>query len=187
MGMSLLHYAAMNRKPRNTEMLEFLLQKGAEVNAIASDNTTPLDYAASTGMNRSESLIKHNFIRPKRILWFLGNMEMVRLLLDAGAAVNVNFKDSNGDTAIMYAAYGTGGGNVDFQTALFLQPRKQINNSVIQRTNFRLIWFQNQYFFQFSFNRSPKSLSNFNKEQCWCKYRKWPWRNAALLRCSFWR
>lgn len=40
---------------------------------------------------------------------------MVRLLLDAGAAVNVNFKDSNGDTAIMYAAYGTGGGNVEFQ------------------------------------------------------------------------
>lgn len=68
MGMSLLHYAAMNRKPRNTEMLEILLQKGADVNAIASDNTTPLDYAASTGMNSGESLIKHNFIRPKKVL-----------------------------------------------------------------------------------------------------------------------
>lgn len=36
---------------------------------------------------------------------------MVRMLLDAGAGVNVNFKDSAGDTPIMYAAYGTGEGN----------------------------------------------------------------------------
>lgn len=33
---------------------------------------------------------------------------MVRLLLDAGALFNVNLKDSNGDTPLMYAAYGTG-------------------------------------------------------------------------------
>lgn len=36
---------------------------------------------------------------------------MVQLLLDSGAGNNVNLKDSVGDTAIMYAAYGKGAGN----------------------------------------------------------------------------
>lgn len=51
MGMSLLHFAAMNRKPKNTEILKMLLQKDINVNSIAKDNTTALDYAASTGWN----------------------------------------------------------------------------------------------------------------------------------------
>lgn len=51
MGMSLVHFAAMNRKPKNTDILRTLIQKDADVNAIANDNTTPLDYACSTGMN----------------------------------------------------------------------------------------------------------------------------------------
>lgn len=41
---------------------------------------------------------------------------MVELLLDSGAGVNVNLRDSTGDTSIMYAAYGTGEGNIDFGT-----------------------------------------------------------------------
>lgn len=49
--MSVLHYACMNRKPKNTEMLKILLQKEANVNSIASDNTTPLHFACATGMN----------------------------------------------------------------------------------------------------------------------------------------
>lgn len=51
MGMSLLHFAAMNRKSKNTEILKILIQKKIGVNLIAKDNTTPLDYAASTGFN----------------------------------------------------------------------------------------------------------------------------------------
>lgn len=51
MGMSLLHFAAMNKKPNNIEVLRILLEKGANVNSIARDNTTPLDYAATTGPN----------------------------------------------------------------------------------------------------------------------------------------
>ncbi len=35
---------------------------------------------------------------------------MVQLLLDSVAGVNVNFKDSTGDTPIMYATYGAGEG-----------------------------------------------------------------------------
>lgn len=50
MGMSLLHFAAMNRKPNNTAILSTLLERNADVNAIARDNTTALDFAASTGM-----------------------------------------------------------------------------------------------------------------------------------------
>lgn len=96
MGMSLLHFAAMNKKPNNTEILRTLIQKGANVNAIAKDNTTPLDFAASTG-----------------------NPNMVQLLLDSGAGYNINLKDSTGDTPIMYAAQGTGESNHDFQRFRF--------------------------------------------------------------------
>lgn len=49
MGMSLLHFAAMNKKSNNIEVLKILLEKGSNVNSIARDNTTPLDYAATTG------------------------------------------------------------------------------------------------------------------------------------------
>lgn len=51
LGMNVLHFAAMNRKPKNTEMLQILLEKEADVNAIASDNTTALDYASATGIS----------------------------------------------------------------------------------------------------------------------------------------
>lgn len=62
MGMSVLHYVAMNRKNRNTEMLRFLLEKNTNVNAIASDNTTPLQFASATGENIiSQSLISFFF------------------------------------------------------------------------------------------------------------------------------
>lgn len=53
MGMSLLHFAAMNKKSNNIEAIKILLQKGANVNSIARDTTTPLDYAATTGMRTS--------------------------------------------------------------------------------------------------------------------------------------
>lgn len=49
MGMTLLHFAAMNKKPNNVEILKILLQKSPNVNSIARDNTIPLDYAATTG------------------------------------------------------------------------------------------------------------------------------------------
>lgn len=35
---------------------------------------------------------------------------MVAMLLDSGADTNVNLKDSAGDSALIYAAYGTGEG-----------------------------------------------------------------------------
>lgn len=44
----------------------------------------------------------------------VGNPEMVRLLLDGGAGASVNFKDSIGDTSIIYAAYGMGEGKHKF-------------------------------------------------------------------------
>lgn len=49
MGMSLLHFAAMNKKSNNADILKMLLQKNPNVNSIARDNTTPLDFAATTG------------------------------------------------------------------------------------------------------------------------------------------
>lgn len=40
-----------------------------------------------------------------------GNPNMVQLLLDSDSSVNVNLRDSTGDTPIMYAAYGVGEGS----------------------------------------------------------------------------
>lgn len=49
MGMSLLHFAAMNRNPNNAEMLRILLKKDIMINSIADDKTIPLHYACATG------------------------------------------------------------------------------------------------------------------------------------------
>ncbi|XP_037029495.1 ankyrin-1-like [Bradysia coprophila] len=104
MGMSLLHYSAMNKQQNNTEILRILLRKGVTVNAVARDHTTPLVYAATTG-----------------------NPDMVQLLLDSGAGVNVNLRDSTGDTPIMYAAYGSGEDRLKvFQ--LLLKKNADVNN-----------------------------------------------------------
>lgn len=35
---------------------------------------------------------------------------MVQLLLDSGANANINLKDSQGDTPLMYASFGLGRG-----------------------------------------------------------------------------
>lgn len=50
MGMSLLHFATMNRNPNNTEILIILLKRNADINWIADDNSTPLHYACATGL-----------------------------------------------------------------------------------------------------------------------------------------
>lgn len=59
MGMSLLHFAAMNRNPNNTEMLTMLLKRNIDVNSIADDMTSPLHYACATGLHFNASFSLH--------------------------------------------------------------------------------------------------------------------------------
>lgn len=113
MGMSVLHFAAMNRKPNNTEMIKILLENDINVNSIASDNTIPLDYACATGININSIVDLNTYYFDQKLL-SPGNPEMIQLLLDFGAGVYVNLKDSAGDTPIIYAAYGTGEGSQEF-------------------------------------------------------------------------
>jgi ankyrin repeat protein len=60
------------------EAVEFLLDRGADINEAGNFDHTPLMMAS-----------------------FYGNTEMVRLLLERGA--DVNFRDANGDTALSFA------------------------------------------------------------------------------------
>lgn len=112
MGMSLLHFATMNKSPNNCEIIRILLKKDMDVNLIADDKTTPLHYACATGFHFSSTFIHYVCFyilnQLKRIV--LGNPEMVQLLLDAGAKTNINLKDSQGDTPLMYATFGLGRG-----------------------------------------------------------------------------
>ena len=64
-----------------TEMINLLLELGADIEAKNYDGNTALMYAA-----------------------FWGKTEMVNLLLKRGA--NIEAKNDNGNTALMYAAYG---------------------------------------------------------------------------------
>lgn len=99
-------------------MLEILLKKNIDVNSIADDNTSPLHYACATGLIFFSNLswIQTVYILNRsKIIIVLGNPKMVQLLLDNGAGVNTNLKDSIGETPLMYAAHGTGKGNQEFQ------------------------------------------------------------------------
>lgn len=109
MGMSLLHFTAMNRNPNNVEMLRILLRKDMSVNSIADDKTSPLHYSCATG-----------------------NPDMVQLLLNSGADVNVNLKDSVGETPIIYAAYASTKGDreswkCDIIVSIFSETNKNWN------------------------------------------------------------
>lgn len=73
MGMSLLHFAAMNKQQNNTEILRILLRKGVAVNAVARDHTTPLDYAATTGGYENILQYVYRQLLPEMTLSILGN------------------------------------------------------------------------------------------------------------------
>lgn len=116
MGMNLLHFAAMNKNPKNCKIIDILLKKGMDVNSKADDKTTPLHYACATGLRFSSisvfqiySLCFYISNRLKSV--FLGNPDMVKMLLEKGASENINLKDSVGDTPLMYATFGAAQGN----------------------------------------------------------------------------
>nr|WP_223158783.1 ankyrin repeat domain-containing protein [Wolbachia endosymbiont of Pentalonia nigronervosa] len=72
-GRTILHYAAQNDK---LEVVKFLVEKGADINAIATGNGwTPLHYAS-----------------------WNGHMDVVKYLVEKGS--NVNAQTNNGDTAL---------------------------------------------------------------------------------------
>jgi len=74
---TLLHHATMND---NFDIVKYLVEHGANVNAIDWCNATPLQLAASNS-----------------------NIHIVKYLVESGA--NVNYSDEFGYTPLLYAAY----------------------------------------------------------------------------------
>jgi ankyrin repeat protein len=103
-----LHYAALYGSP---EVLEFLLEKGADPNARNQAGTTPLVYAAWS-FERTRLLVEHgaaiNIVTNQGITPLLvasaaqGNLGTLRYLLDKGA--DLRARTTDGEDALMRAA-----------------------------------------------------------------------------------
>lgn len=107
---TLLHFCANND---DTAIADYLIKKGADVNAKSGNGMTPLYVAATQGnLNITDFLIKHgadvNIFadRPKRTPLMRasakGFEDIVKALVDAGA--DVNAKSELGWTPLIYAA-----------------------------------------------------------------------------------
>lgn len=160
MGMSLLHFTAMNKNPNNTEILRILLKKNIDVNSIAADKTSPLHYACATGLHFKSILVLNLNCLLTEKFFVSGNPDMVQLLLDSGANTHINLQDTIGDTPLMYAAYGSGAGN---QQSTCLTINVDYTNKYWTGRN----W--NSKMFSIVFNRSSKSLRHFDEKRC----RRW--------------
>ena len=108
-GITALHEAAYMGF---TEVIECLLEHGAEIHARADDGWTPLHYACE-GKNKEEAIralinkgadfVSAIGISPLHILAYDGSDDLVNLLLDHGA--DVKARDNNGVTALHQAAW----------------------------------------------------------------------------------
>ena len=98
-----LHHAFSNLSPNDVKMAEFLLSKGADVNAIGSWGTTPLHQAAQMGLLRhAELYIEHGAdlnaqdekgYTPLHNAVVQSQRSVAKLLLLHGADVNIKNKD----------------------------------------------------------------------------------------------
>ena len=110
MGVKSFHLALT--KDRVPEAIEFLVNHGANIEAVDSDNKTPLHYAAK----KDENLVIANYLldrgarvnttyskhqTPLIIAAKKGALVLVKLLLDHGA--NITIRDNDQKSALDYA------------------------------------------------------------------------------------
>lgn len=96
----------------HTASADTLIERGADVNAIAADGTSALHWAVHLAdVDRAQLLIRHGArveqvnrygLAPLHVAASEGNSKLVQLLLDAGAPVNLPGR--NGETALLMAA-----------------------------------------------------------------------------------
>ncbi len=106
LGMTLLHVAAGYN---SADMVRFILEKGANINAVDKNGWTPLHFAANNENALAVLLEKSSNVNAKTkmgetpliIAVLFNNTASVKLLLDAN--VTLNEKDERGFTALHYA------------------------------------------------------------------------------------
>lgn len=79
-GLTPLHFAVQNSK---VDIVNYLIENGANINAKTSNGQTPLHLSVAGGFYKSQNLDK---------------TDVVKLLLEKGATINE--QDNNGDTAL---------------------------------------------------------------------------------------
>lgn len=111
-GRTLLHYAAQHGKP---EIVELLLQAGADINAITTDGSTPLAEAVENCHQQIASLLLEQGADPNlgkttqgttlHIAAINGDITIGRLLLEHGAGINALDNEADCWTPLHCAAY----------------------------------------------------------------------------------
>ena len=91
-GMSLLHCAV--RFNPDVEVLKYLVEQGADVNAKNNNDMTPLHYAAMPDNSSIEKLLPFATVSPNP------SIEKIKYLIEKGA--NVNAKNDSGMTPLDY-------------------------------------------------------------------------------------
>lgn len=109
LNMALVKAAESDASKKNIEVIKFLVESGANVNGKGRTRGLPLFWAAYQGNVFAVEYLLNKQADPNIIstqgfpvIGITGNIQIVRLLLKAGA--NVNAKNSVGDTALHTAA-----------------------------------------------------------------------------------
>jgi len=118
-GYTLLHKAAYNNR---LNVVEFLLSKGADINALSSSGSTPLHGAASYGhievvrflldKGASPDIVNSGGYTPLLGASTSNHGEIVRLLVEKGA--NIDAKTGNGQTPLSLAVWNDDTGLTKF-------------------------------------------------------------------------
>lgn len=118
LGRSLLHIAA---KVNHSDIIQFLIMKGANINATDYSGLTPLHYAVSSGNQQAAFLLLHSGCEknirdsegntPLHVATRNGQEHCVKTLIyfteDRGCDLDINCTNNSGDTALHFASkYG---------------------------------------------------------------------------------
>ena len=94
-----------NGGERHQQIVQLLVDHGADINIPDKAGITPLEHAQTRGFTEIVSILHHAMMRDMQVITAAerGDIETVRRLLDQGASVTA--REGNGRTALIAAAY----------------------------------------------------------------------------------